>query len=68
MHRPPFLLATFTAALVPFFSRARPGVPNIASHQGHGPLVASPPFVDGVLTGITLLEHETNGVASPFRP
>lgn len=44
--------------------------PNIASYQGHGPLVPSRggPFVDGVITGVTLVEHETNGVLSPFRP
>lgn len=43
--------------------------PNIASYQGHGPLVPSPgAFVDGVISGVTLVEHETNGVAAPWRP
>jgi hypothetical protein len=43
--------------------------PNIASYQGHGAIVPSPgPFVDGAITGVTLVEYETNGVAAPWRP
>lgn len=44
--------------------------PNRASYQGHGPLVPRPgfTFVNGTITGVTLLQHETNGVAAAFRP
>ena len=35
--------------------------PNIGSYQGHGELVSAGPFVDGALTGITLLRHAQNG-------
>ena len=43
--------------------------PNIASYQGHGPLISSgAPFVDGAITGVTLLRHTTNGVSAPYRP
>jgi hypothetical protein len=35
--------------------------PNIGSYQGHGQLVSAGPFVDGTLTGITLMKYETNG-------
>lgn len=44
--------------------------PNIASYQGEGPLV--PPagyvFVDGTISNVTLLEHETNGTMMPYSP
>ncbi len=35
--------------------------PNIGAYQGHGNLISAGPFTDGVLTGITLVKHETNG-------
>jgi hypothetical protein len=35
--------------------------PNIGSYQGHGNLVDAGTFVDGTLTGITLIKYETNG-------
>lgn len=35
--------------------------PNSGSYQGHGNLVSAGAFTDGTLTGITLVEYETNG-------
>jgi hypothetical protein len=35
--------------------------PNISSYQGHGNLVSAGAFVNGTLTGITLMKYETNG-------
>jgi hypothetical protein len=35
--------------------------PNIGSYQGHGDLISAGTFIDGTLTGITLLQYETNG-------
>jgi hypothetical protein len=36
-------------------------MPNIGSYQGHGNLVDAGAFVNGALTGITLLRFENNG-------
>tara|TARA_R110002074_G_scaffold393725_1_gene580542 strand:+ start:345 stop:608 length:264 start_codon:yes stop_codon:yes gene_type:complete len=35
--------------------------PNIGAYQGHGELISAGDFVDGALTGITLLRHRYNG-------
>jgi len=35
--------------------------PNIGSYQGHGNLVSAGTFIDGTLTGITLMKQATNG-------
>jgi hypothetical protein len=35
--------------------------PNIGVYQGHGNLVSAGSFTDGTLTGITLMQYETNG-------
>ena len=35
--------------------------PNIGSYQGHGNLISAGNFVDGMLTGITLMRYEFNG-------
>jgi parallel beta-helix repeat protein len=35
--------------------------PNLASYQGHGALISAGTFTDGALTGITLMQYETNG-------
>jgi hypothetical protein len=35
--------------------------PNIGAYQGHGELVGTGNFVDGALSGITLLRYENNG-------
>lgn len=44
--------------------------PNLASYQGEGAIV--PPegfiFVNGAISNVTLLEHETNGTMIPYRP
>ena len=34
---------------------------NIGGYQGHGPFVAAGAFVPGALTGITLVQRQTNG-------
>jgi hypothetical protein len=36
-------------------------LPNLGAYQGDGPLVSAGAFVDGQLTGITLVRHATNG-------
>jgi len=36
-------------------------LPNIGSYQGHGDFVNAGMFVDGSLTGITLIKYEMNG-------
>jgi hypothetical protein len=36
-------------------------LPNIGAYQGHGALVDAGAFVDGVVTGVTLLRYESNG-------
>lgn len=36
-------------------------MPNIGAYQGHGELISAGDFVDGALTGITLLRHRHNG-------
>jgi hypothetical protein len=36
-------------------------LPNLGAYQGDGPLVSAGAFVDGQLTGITLLRRATNG-------
>jgi len=35
--------------------------PNMGSYQGHGNLISAGTFVDGALTGITLMQYDTNG-------
>ncbi len=35
--------------------------PNIGSYQGHGGLVSAGAFTDGTITGVTLMQYETNG-------
>jgi hypothetical protein len=35
--------------------------PNSGAYQGHGNVVSAGAFVDGTLTGITLMKYETNG-------
>ena len=35
--------------------------PNIGAYPGHGALVSAGAFVDGAITGVTLLRHQTNG-------
>lgn len=35
--------------------------PNIGSYQGHGNLVSAGAFTDGTITGVTLMQYETNG-------
>jgi len=34
---------------------------NIGGYQGHGPLVSAGPFTPGTLTGVTLVQRQTNG-------
>ncbi len=36
--------------------------PNIGSYQGHGNLVSAGAFTDGTITGVTLMQYETNGI------
>jgi hypothetical protein len=36
-------------------------LPNMGAYQGHNGLVAADPFIDGELTGITLMRHASNG-------
>lgn len=35
--------------------------PNIGSYQGHGSLISAGDFTDGTITGVTLMQYETNG-------
>lgn len=35
--------------------------PNIGSYQGHGNLISAGDFTDGTITGVTLMQYETNG-------
>jgi hypothetical protein len=35
--------------------------PNAGAYQGHGPLVSAGTFVDGQITGVTLMRYQTNG-------
>ena len=35
--------------------------PNIGSYQGHATLVTAGAFVDGTITGVTLMKFGTNG-------
>jgi hypothetical protein len=35
--------------------------PNVGSYQGHGNLLSAGAFSDGALTGITLLQYDSNG-------
>ena len=35
--------------------------PNIGSYQGHGSFVTAGAFVDGLLTGISLIKYQMNG-------
>jgi len=35
--------------------------PNIGSYQGHGALQSAGTFTDGSITGVTLIEYDTNG-------
>jgi len=35
--------------------------PNIGSYQGHGNLISAGAFVDGTITGVTLMRYEANG-------
>ncbi|MDH5325043.1 MAG: right-handed parallel beta-helix repeat-containing protein [Gammaproteobacteria bacterium] len=35
--------------------------PNLGSYQGHGTIGAGPAFVDGTITGVTLMQYGTNG-------
>ncbi len=36
--------------------------PNIGSYQGHGNLISAGTFTDGTITGVTLMQYETNGM------
>jgi len=35
--------------------------PNVGSYQGHGNLIPAGTFVDGIISGVTLLRYESNG-------
>ena len=36
--------------------------PNIGPYQGHGPLVPAGNFVDGIITNVTMLRYQSNGL------